>query len=161
MKVLFLDIDGVLNSHDWWRRREPLGLQGKALRDLDPEAVALLNGVIARTGAKVVISSTWRLFGVEFVEEALTRRGFVGEIIGATDVFSDDMPNRRGREIFSWLNTHAKPESVAIVDDDSDMGPLLPRLVKTTHQRGIEREHVEQLVVLLNEATADLGTVAR
>ena len=50
--VIFLDIDGVLNNFASIERYEDT---------LDPDCVAVLNGIIAASQAEVVISSTWRL----------------------------------------------------------------------------------------------------
>lgn len=56
----------------------------------------------------------------------------------------------RGSEIACWLSDHAAQiESIAILDDDDDMGVLTPWLVRTTFERGLQREHVEQAVELL------------
>ena len=52
--VLFLDIDGVLNSRECWDRLR--GLRHK----IDREKVALLNEVVAATDCRIVVSSTWR-----------------------------------------------------------------------------------------------------
>jgi hypothetical protein len=155
VKLLFLDIDGVLNSIAYFRRRDPITAQ--KCRDIDPDAVMLLNEVIERTGCSVVLSSTWRLFGLDAVRETLAERGFTGTLIGATPVLSDNNPNRRGREILSWLKTSGERATVAIVDDDTDMGPLLPRLVKTSTVDGLQRGHVEELVRLLGEEPVGFG----
>ncbi len=56
MRVIFLDIDGVLNSHRTAAAyREPL------MRKLDPVSVKLLHRIVSKADAKLVISSTWRL----------------------------------------------------------------------------------------------------
>lgn len=55
-KVIFLDIDGVMNSHDMCTDHE-LGL----VSWLDAKNVAILNAIAQATGAAVVVSSTWRL----------------------------------------------------------------------------------------------------
>lgn len=75
MKILFLDMDGVMNSHTFLtaqeRRREvkktPLdmaGIEGWASM-VDPKAVERLNRVIAATNARVVISSSGRRRGTK------------------------------------------------------------------------------------------------
>jgi len=75
MKLLFLDVDGVLNSRGWFmslsRKFRQKELAHKFEDDpqfaddashFDPAAVALLNQVVKETGASVVLSSSWRLF---------------------------------------------------------------------------------------------------
>jgi hypothetical protein len=68
------------------------------------------------------------------------------------------VPNEvRGEEIQQWMGANGvKPEDIAILDDDSDMGDLTPRLVQTTFQYGLLDEHVEWAIRLLkgsNDAT--------
>lgn len=153
-KVLFLDFDGVLNSHAWIktdRRNDPLAPD----RGLDPAAVALVSEICERTGALVVISSTWRLFN-EDCAELLKRRGFTGEVVGMTP----DLNTRtralwtsveRGVEIQAWLDANGGADVIAILDDDADMAHLGPRLVQTGFARGLERHHVELVVAMLGE----------
>ena len=58
MKVVFLDVDGVLNAS----RRVIEGTQGFELKDwVLPKAVEHLNRITDATGASLVISSTWRI----------------------------------------------------------------------------------------------------
>ena len=52
MSILFLDIDGVLNTHE----NDPEVMCGQIHRD----KVQLLNGVLRDTGARIVLSSAWR-----------------------------------------------------------------------------------------------------
>ena len=69
MKVIFLDIDGVLNN------------SGNSFRRLDPENVARLNALCRQSGARVVVSSSWRLWGMKLVRERLREEGFAGRIV--------------------------------------------------------------------------------
>lgn len=50
MKVIFLDIDGVLNSNDWYVKTRGVG--GYNGGDIDPECIELINDLIDATGAK-------------------------------------------------------------------------------------------------------------
>lgn len=61
MKIIFLDIDGVLNSEKWYTERFDKDLQSYPLCEFDPLCVEQLNILIQKTNAKLVISSTWRL----------------------------------------------------------------------------------------------------
>ena len=147
MRVLFLDLDGVVNSHDWFRRRvteQPTGNYFE--RQIDPQAIVLLNEIIEATGAKIVISSTWRKnHTLEELRAGLSSRGFCGDII---DVTGEDLSAIRGREIQKWLDDNAvhldkyldEPDIIkrfAIVDDDSDMEHLLPHLIQTNFELGL------------------------
>lgn len=114
MKVIFLDIDGVLNtSHgsddDVFTE---LGVLNKTL-------VARLNKLIADTNAKVVISSSWRILSTqEEITNALESVGFEGEIISMTPNSSHRF---RGLEILEWKRGRTDVENYIILDDDSDM----------------------------------------
>ena len=157
MKIIFLDIDGVLNSAAYlkrWRDETFRHEKGEKKGDrwiemIDELAVPLLNKIIEVTGAKVVISSTWRILNsAEMIQTYLNKKGFVGEIIGCTPRLPFD---DRGTEIERWLKTHDPVESFVILDDGSDMGPVLDRLVHTTWATGLQQEHVERAIELLSE----------
>lgn len=158
MRVLFLDLDGVVNSHDWFRRRvkeRPTGSYFE--RQIDPQAIALLNEITKATGTKVVISSTWRKnHTLQELRAGLGNRGFRGEIIGMTCELASGV---RGREIQAWLDEYKnwggyRPldvvERFAIVDDDSDMEHLLPHLIQTKFELGLT-------VIIASKIIAALG----
>lgn len=168
MKVLFLDCDGVVNHWAWWAERamrEPgarqrhRGLLARRISDCDPAAVARLNRIVERTGCVVVLSSSWRHDedGRRVAEIALQTRGATFPLLDATPDCARATAGglfigaERGAEIQEWLNAHPAVTRFAIVDDDSDMGPLLPRLVRTSMERGLQDEHVERLIALLEE----------
>jgi hypothetical protein len=151
LKIIFLDIDGVLNHHDWWRRRGELPDNSSSfdryLHDLDPVSVGYLNEIVAATKAKVVISSTWRLHSsLSDPRGLLKRAGFVGDLIDRTP----RIPAPRGREIQLWLDEALLDvESFAILDDDDDMEHLSYRLIKTGMFHGLLPSHVEAAIAML------------
>lgn len=145
MKLIFLDFDGVLNS------------RANLYRGLDPANVRQLNDLVQRSGAAVVISSTWRHKGLSDCQGELLAAGFVGRIIGCTP----DLDRReggvwlgfdRGAEIAAWLADRGVGlvESFVILDDAADMGELLPRLVQTDTNVGLQPADVERALALLN-----------
>jgi len=150
VRVLFLDIDGVLNTqsyveHAGWAA--PLG-SDRDLRIIDPAAVGLLNVVVEETGALVVISSSWRItYQVEVLDSMLKQRGFSGRVLGATPQLTG---RRRCTEIGQWLMDNNRVDSFAIVDDDEDAGAEHVRnFVQTNFEEGLTREHVRALVRIL------------
>ncbi len=163
MKVVFLDIDGVLNSQRWFDAQENEGHVGfdpesdeMWLSMLDPECIARLNRVIAEHEAKVVISSSWRnLLEPERIHRLLAAKGFAGEVIGATTTSQGLVPTRRtqrGDQIAHWLAT-ATVASFVILDDDEDMVHLAPRHVKTTWSLGLTEEDAARASELLRSRT--------
>jgi len=156
MKILFLDMDGVLNSNIFFKKTE-LNQELRMHSDkwwaemVDPKAVVFLNEILDRTGAKVVVSSTWRMvLTPEDLQRVLKERGFTGEIIGATPKGGGEI---RGLKIQRWLDeTDLDVESFVILDDSSDMGDLMDRLVHTTWRYGLRKKHVPLAVRVLKRS---------
>lgn len=153
--VLFLDVDGVLNCTEFYKRvvRET-GKPARAL-SLCRDRMALLNEVVERTSCLVTVSSTWRRG--KNCRRVLRDRGFKGRF--SRDWRTDwlqcfEKPDLvRGDEIADWLARNGSPR-YAIVDDDSDMlEEQQPFFVQTSHETGLQRGHVERLVSLLSAAT--------
>lgn len=125
MKVIFLDIDGVLNVCS--RGRDKYG------RLFHQPFVDNLRNIIERTNAKIVISSTWRMKGLEVMKEMWKDRELAGEVIDITinshhlveeGVLKKYDKVRRGREIQDWIDeNHTEIENYVILDDDNDMLP--------------------------------------
>jgi hypothetical protein len=160
MKIIFLDFDGVLNSEAFCRANGNRFLP----ETLDVAAVARVNTLIARTGAKVVVSSTWRLgYSLDQLRGILARHGFSGEVLGVTPVIQDldedgifvTRKAPRGLEIQRWIDDQPEPpEAFVILDDDADMEHLAGRLVRTLFDTGLGDEHVEAAVELLGPRVA-------
>lgn len=118
MKLLFLDIDGVLNHEEFYKERHD-GVQNNVetykelikqypLSEFSPKSISYINEVTNKTGAKIVFSSTWRLGRtlMELVELA-ELVGLTGEVIGKTPhlEYKDEGVGsvQRGVEIKSYL----------------------------------------------------------
>jgi len=156
MKIVFLDFDGVINSSIFFNKRkldESLRMSSPEwwAEMIDPEPVALLNQILDQTGAKVVISSTWRFANTwEELQEILEVRGFTGEVIGATKKMDAE---DRWVKIQMWLDESSEPvESFVILDDLETMGDLQHRLVHTHMRYGLKKKHVKAAVRLLNKS---------
>ncbi len=141
-RLVFLDIDGVLNSDAFFAREPDANID----RDLDRLAVARLDRICTKGAATVVISSTWRLdMTTAELAALLADHGFRGEVVGATP----SLPGPRGGEIDAWLDEHRGWRAFVILDDQNDMGRLRRRLVRTTMSRGLLDEHVDAALALL------------
>ena len=141
-RITFLDFVGVLNSS---KSVERGAIKGGMLQ-VDPWHVVHLNEIVARSGAKVVVSSTWRLGRtVEELQKILDDAGFKGEVISMTT----NVWNRRGNQIQSWMDRFGKPDEFVILDDDSDMEHLMERLVRTNGQKGLLAKHIAPALVQL------------
>ncbi len=142
MRVIFLDFDGVLNTPAYL---DEVGYDGPvaASGQIDTRAVDELNCLVALTGAKVVVSSTWRkYYSVEGLQQLLESRGFRGEIIGKTL----ELWCYRGAEIRDWLYEHPEVEQFVILDDDNDMEKLARKMVQTDPEKGLTEADVDEAV---------------
>lgn len=152
MKIIFLDIDGVLNTHESMYRRyfnrdvcleEEIGLERPMYHELSYYSTRLLSDIIKEVDANIVISSTWRYhWEPQEMEKIMKYFGFEhdNKVIGSTDILSGQP---RGIEIQKWLddNKHLGIENFIIIDDDSDMEHLSDKLVKTENETGFLMTH--------------------
>lgn len=125
MKVLFLDIDGVVNCETTTQRhRGTIGI--------DPYMAFLVGKIVMDTECEVVLSSSWRHWtdGREEVERQVCR---------LFDVTPTIHGKIRGEEIEAWLMEHPDVSTYAILDDDDDMLPHQPHF-KTDWKVGITPE---------------------
>lgn len=174
MIVIFLDVDGVLNSERHCRTLEDRNRQlghtepaspkrdttcdcFKLYNQIDRDAIARLNRLVAATGAKIMISSSWRkLFDPPKLHRILSEHGLVAEIVGETpDAFDEavrlDMKTEygedgerlcRGHEIDCWLRyTGTCVDRFMILDDGGDMAMHQNRLVQTDADEGLLDDH--------------------
>lgn len=129
MKIIFLDIDGVLNHQQFYTDRQNIKDGSYVENNICRKSVSNLNDLINETGAKVVVSSTWRHGRTASdMQDILNEVGFTGEVIDCT-------PNLRGQgclrgnEILKWVKDNKELigadyynfTDYVIMDDDSDM----------------------------------------
>lgn len=144
IKVVFLDIDGVLNSERFFKERNNKGV------DLDESRFPLLKEIVESTNSKIVLSSSWRnLRGCDQYNQLpvmLSKYGM--EIYDYTPYLGAE----RGKEIAQWIadNIDCNLEKFIILDDDSfDMGEYVNHeLVHTSWYDGygLEQKHVEESI---------------
>lgn len=143
MKILFLDIDGVVNCLTTHQRHR--GFIG-----IDPEMAFRVGKIQLDTGCEVVLSSTWRLGEV-------SREEVRNQVVNFIDVTPEihtggRYSGIRGEEIQDWLDRHPEVTKYAILDDDSDMlETQLPNFFQTTWETGITKEIAEAVTNHLNK----------
>lgn len=148
MKVLFLDIDGVLNTFQIYKQ-PPSHIPKEQLKELDGyyidicntsdlrvsnlQAVVWLEKICKELNLSIVISSTWRLQYDKCVQ-SLRNSGLDNSIpiIGKTPTVG----GYRGHEIEAWLKKHPEVTDFVIVDDDHDMEPYMDHLIDTDNEVG-------------------------
>lgn len=144
MKIIFLDVDGVLNSNRTVLAcggyPQELAHQGA----FDQIAIGMLQALCrADKDVKIVLSSAWRLFNkFEAVGVA-----FGLPIIDRTPA----LPFTRGHEIQQWLDAHPEVEAYVIVDDDPDMlEAQAPNFVRTDACEGFSYSDYCKVCEILN-----------
>ena len=170
-KVIFLDVDGVLNSN-------------RTLYEdisLEDDLILNLKELVDKTGAKIILSSSWRL-STEAVATLMDRLDKFGLVIsGMTcdgvdldwlekyefdttkkylDTKFDYDENRqikithdRGAEIFKWLHDHDDCVYVILDDEIEDIKPYFNEsaIVKTSYKTGLTKEDVKKAIQILNK----------
>lgn len=120
MKTIFLDVDGVLNS-----QQDSVSNNVRGTFDyegLSRIGIGLLRLLCKLTGAKIVVSSTWRSDGKEAIMGAFEVCGWRGILMNKVIVgTTPSLPGVRGLEIQEWLESTPSCDSYVILDDDSDM----------------------------------------
>lgn len=153
MKLIFLDIDGVLVNRASTRLpRTPLEGRTVTASTAHPSCVEQLNRVTDATGAQFVISSVWRGLGVKTLRGLFKKWGVKGKIVGRTPELRNQ---QRGDEIKAWLALHSgtrgRHEPFVIIDDDADMNGLSDRLVQTGFEAGLIPSDADRVIAMLRE----------
>lgn len=137
-KVLFLDVDGVLNSMTWFASQPPT-----SVTEVDPVAVRRIQRIVAATGCMVVLSSSWR--GSAELEAKLRDAG-----VPIDDVTPKYTDRDRGYEIQAWLIDHPEATEIAILDDDADAGNWRPdKFIRCYTRNGMYGKHEKAVIALL------------
>lgn len=162
MKIIFLDVDGVLNCstsksfcHD--------DLYG-IITGIDSDKVKRLAKIVEITGAEIILSSDWkdgwnkyytgrRPSHVKYLDNHLYKKGKL--------TIKDKTPNTskgswfRGNEILTYLRSHQDVENYVILDDtffeDFSIKEISEHLVLTDHKVGLTDSDVEKAVKILGE----------
>lgn len=155
MKLIFLDIDGVLNNENWYASGEANKVydETKDIKafNFDPDNWKWVEKLIQETGAKIVLSSSWRSYSLEKTIEDFKDTGFnpiVKHLIGVTPY---SFERHRGKEIQFYLdNCFEKVESYVIFDDDLDMlDSQQENFVHTDFFNGITEDNFNKALQIL------------
>ncbi len=155
MKLLFVDVDGVLNGHE--------SVHGCCI--IQPRCVPPLNRIVAETDCKLVISSSWRymvhngsmtLLGFEYM---LRTHGInaAGRLHGVTKLDEDSQPKRepdnpddysqRSWQIHDYMKRHC-PAWHCVLDD----GQLYSSFqVRTVGNIGLTEADADAVIKILGK----------
>lgn len=158
MKVLFVDIDGVVNcAEDFGGKSKPNPTIG-GLMGIAGARVKRLKKIVEATDAKIVLVSSWKrhyvhydMFG-KYLRNKLRKEGL--EIFDTTLDYESKGSYHRGTGIFNWLATHKEVEEWIVLDDeifDDYDKTIMRHLVKTNWETGLTDELTEKAIEMLND----------
>ena len=151
MKVIFLDIDGVLNMYGASYRTfmKPWG------QHIEPHLINRLNYILEKVeDLKIVISSSWRS-NMEDLEKQMKEQGFKHweRVIGKTPDI-----HFRGDEIHAWINNFNFEGKYLVIDDETtdicgDYCNVIPKknVLKTDGNEGLLNKDAIFIVDFFND----------
>lgn len=154
MKVIFLDIDGVLNSEEWDRHVQSFtyGARFNSCYLLSQEMILLLQNVVYQTNADIVLTSSWRT-DIKAMDALKRQLSLYHLPIRDTTLYSTY--NTRADDINEWLGLHPSVHSYVIVDDTDDgftQDELLStHFVQTTYACGLTPEEAAEMIEVLSK----------
>lgn len=176
MKVIFLDVEGVLNTRETYERvYRTRGYTTMIDLELDMFRLGYLKQIIDETDAKIVLSSSFRHF-FNKENDVVYPTSFKGkklydnfkryeiEIYDITPIFNDK--KTREEEIKEWLSNRDDIESFVIIDDEPNkFDELYPNLIQTSTMKrnyllsfmkesiGLCERHIPEAIDSLNQKT--------
>ena len=167
-KLVFLDFDGVLNSSEFaaYQYRNDESAQDSFGLDLfDPKAIEYINRIVDATGAKIVVTSSWRYLGLAKLQKLWKERGLHGEIIGMTSLHVVDElilekgiewieremnGSPRSEEIAHWLKSYNINANYVILDDLPMLQDLQPHAIQVNPIIGLSDAQAAKAILILN-----------
>lgn len=145
MRVLFLDVDGVLNRTGF-SPQATVGMRSW----IEPELAARLVATLETIDAKIVLSTSWRIdSSLAELRAELHASGIDGSRL--LDMTPDLPDDERWPEIAAWMKQHAvAPEDVVILEDFYEMGPLAARAVMIDPDTGLDEAAASAIVALFS-----------
>jgi hypothetical protein len=137
-KIIFLDIDGVLNC-------DKIPNSRKFPYVVDKKLLARLRKLLEKTKAKVVLSSSWRCDPVGLLAAKYWGVPFI-------DVCPDRPKSPRGKEMLRWLAGHPQVTRFIVIDDENDGLDDLP-LFQPSCKTGLTRDIAQGAERYLNGKT--------
>lgn len=152
-KVIFLDIDGVLNCNKTVRMLD------NTYMFVDARKILRLRNIIERTGAKLVLSSSWRYGAGKYSlpHDAMAYLKLREEFRRLRCPLWEDMTPiipvvNREVEIKAWLDEHPEVTNFVILDDYwQELMEYYKHLVICDEAVGLTKERAEEAIRILNE----------
>jgi len=163
MNIIFLDVDGVLDSLQYWQTMDDI-----TKAPIDPDAVRRLKDLVGRAGeeTEIVLTSSWRGGWEKDPEQCGAEGEILNDTLGREGLhILDKTPvlglGTRPEEIRAWLDAYPGPVDSFVILDDADFrweeAGLTPYWVQTDFQfSGLQDEHVEKALEILSRRPLSL-----
>ncbi len=144
-RIVFLDVDGVLNNGKWATEMHGQGVHVYRDDILYEPSIVQLKRIVEETGALIVVSSAWRQIPTAYAHlgEWLEKYGM--EIYDKTPYVGGE----RGDDITAWFNRNPGDWRYVILDDDGDMGEHGDHLVQTDFDEGLTEADAGRCIEIL------------
>lgn len=157
MKILFLDVDDVLNHYgceDRIKRADGslyyVPGTDKAYRGIDDNRLEFLKEILYKTSCKIVVCSSWRDDPVcmDYLKKRLGKDA--DSIIGST-IISKGLLSR-AEEVKKWLDENQGVESFVVLDDSewNDFEIFGDRWVQPEMFKGMDESHRDAVIKKLS-----------
>jgi HAD domain in Swiss Army Knife RNA repair proteins len=141
LKIIFLDIDGVLNSKEYYKK---VNMKIDNWDRFDPETVKLINALVQEFNARIVITSSWRFGAKDLLFKELKKSQLLKHLYKNWETPMIYL-GTRGEEIKQWMAKHPEVNGYVILDDRDDILPeQLAHFIKTDIETGFKQVHYEK-----------------
>lgn len=169
-KIIFLDIDGVLNPlHYIWALHQMWTSSSYEIKTCDqygqlffPQNCEALKRIVDETGADIVITSSWRFSGLKAMKELWIKRGLAGNVIDITPSEAEVMEQEKDRvhdifgrtdEIAYWIKKNNFTGTYCIIDDaDGVLSWQQKSFVLTNSNCGLTNKDAYMAIAILNKS---------
>ena len=153
MKIIFLDIDGVLATDE----SSKLLWHEEFLYPFDATCVSIFNRILDKTSAEIVLSSDWR---IPFQDLNLLDRLFKHNGINRSPIaVTADFGKNRSKEISSYIQKHSSKITSILILDDMDLKIRPKNFIKCSIEYGLNQPGIEEkAIAILNSDQNNLQT---
>ena len=144
-KYILLDFDGVVTSKTYTMKcyREHARENIFGMDWFNPDCIAALKKIVDETGARIVVSSSWRDLSIDQLQRIWESIPMPGELVETTPVWI----LTKKEAIEQWIKQH--PDDRYVILDDADLG--LENQVRTNPRVGITMEDAVKAIEILTK----------
>ena len=173
MKVIFLDIDGVLNTSESIKQSKEHYLKtGEIISQISENKIQILSKIINETNAKIVLSSLWKLHFIKTNDGKIIPKNKKAELLikllnkyslEIYDITPNNNTRNRTLEILEYIKNNNIDSFIIIDDEDNGLKEIFKEHFfkvnsyykgsekLTESETGLQESHIESIVEILNK----------